>query len=110
MATVATGTKDVKQERDKKTLRIMIGIYCRRKEGNKELCARCRELLAYAEQRIEHCPLGNAKVSCRVCTIHCYSPEMGKRIRIVMRYSGPRMMLYAPITALRHLLRERKHR
>ena len=33
---------------------------------------------------------------------------MKERIRTVMRWSGPRMMLYHPIAAVRHILRELK--
>lgn len=81
----------------------MIRIYCRRKEGNAELCDDCRTLLDYAAKRLTHCPFGENKKSCRRCTIHCYSPSMRERIRIVMRFSGPRMILYAPFEVLRHI-------
>ncbi len=81
----------------------MIRLYCRRKEGNEELCDECRGLLNYAYNRLDRCPFGNDKKSCRHCRIHCYSPEMRMRIRNIMRYSGPRMILYAPLEILRHL-------
>ena len=34
-----------------------------------------------------------------------YRPEMKERIRMVMRWSGPRMIIYHPIVAIRHLMR-----
>lgn len=90
--------------REQQTVKQMIQLYCRHKEGNTELCPACKELLHYAETRLERCPFGEEKSTCRNCTIHCYKPELRKRMQAVMRYAGPRMMLYHPIAALRHLL------
>lgn len=81
----------------------MIRLYCIHKEGNNKLCPDCTELAEYAEQRLRHCPFGDTKGSCRKCTIHCYRPEMRVKIQKIMRYSGPRMILYHPIMAIRHL-------
>lgn len=94
----------MKIEYEIRVVRQMISLYCRKKEGNAELCERCRELTAYAEQRLRHCPHGDAKGSCRKCTIHCYRPEMRAAIREVMRYAGPRMLLHHPVMAIRHLI------
>lgn len=44
------------------------------------------------------------KTFCAHCKVHCYKPEMRERIRQVMRYSGPRMIIYDPKTALWHML------
>ena len=85
----------------------MIRLYCRKKEGNKELCPACIELLQYTKARLEHCKFGEGKTTCRKCPVHCYRPEMREQIRKVMRWSGPRMILYHPITAIKHLIRER---
>lgn len=85
----------------------MIRLYCRHKEGNRELCADCRRLLEYATARLDRCPHGEAKPTCRKCTVHCYRPEEREKIRAVMRYAGPRMMIYHPAAALRHLWREK---
>lgn len=78
-------------EREQRTAEQMIRIYCRYKEGNKELCPTCRQLLQYAHNRLKHCTFGEQKKTCRNCPIHCYKPEMKKRIQEVMRYAGPRM-------------------
>ena len=91
-------------DKETKIVGLMVRLYCRRKEGNRELCPECAELIDYAGARLHHCPFGERKSSCRKCTIHCYRPEMRKRIRRVMRYSGPRMLLYHPLEYLRHLL------
>lgn len=93
-------------DEEKRVLREMVSIYCRKKEGNASLCPDCRALISYAEHRLDLCPHGNAKPSCRHCRIHCYSPGMRARVRAVMRYSGPRMLLLHPLSViswLRHM-------
>lgn len=74
----------IKQE--KQTVERMVRLYCRKKEGNKQLCPRCEELLGYAHIRLSRCPFGENKSTCRQCSIHCYKPEMKERMREVMRY------------------------
>lgn len=93
-------------DEEKAVVGQMIRIYCRRYEGNITLCPECRELLDYACRRLENCPYGNGKPTCKKCPVHCYRPEMKERIRIIMRWSGPRMILYHPLAAIKHLLRE----
>ena len=93
-------------EQEKQTVERMVRLYCRKKEGNKQLCPRCEELLGYARIRLSRCPFGENKSTCRQCSIHCYKPEMKERMREVMRYAGPRMLLYHPVAALRHLWQE----
>lgn len=92
-----------KIEREKRTVELMIRIYCRRKEGNKELCKGCEELIEYAHHRLSRCVYAENKTSCNHCPKHCYKPEMRNRIREVMRFSGVRMLIYSPIEALRHI-------
>ena len=86
-------------EQEKQTVERMVRLYCRKKEGNKQLCPRCEELLGYARIRLSRCPFGENKSTCRQCSIHCYKPEMKERMREVMRYAGPRMLLYHPVAA-----------
>lgn len=77
--------------------------------GTKDaLCSECRELLEYAEVRLDRCPYGEEKPTCNKCPIHCYKPEPKEQMRLVMRYSGPRMLLKHPILAVRHLLHEKR--
>lgn len=94
-------------EEEKAVIRLMIHLYCRRKEKNAELCPNCKEVLEYAWKRLDHCRHGNRKPTCKKCPVHCYRPDMRERIRTIMRWSGPRMLLYHPLTAIRHFLRER---
>ena len=93
-------------ESEKKTVGMMVRLYCRRYEGNKELCQDCSQLLSYAGARLDRCKFGNEKPTCKKCPIHCYKPDMREKMRAVMRWAGPRMMLYHPIEAIKHLIRE----
>lgn len=89
---------------EKRVIIKMIRLYCRYKEGNRELCTSCRELTEYALARLDHCPFGEQKGACRTCPIHCYKPNMQKRMQQVMRYAGSRMILFHPLDAIRHLM------
>ena len=93
-------------EEEQQVVEQMIRLYCRKKEGNRELCPSCTELLQYAKARLEHCKFGEDKTTCKKCPVHCYRPEMRERIRKVMRWAGPRMIWYHPAAAIRHLIRE----
>lgn len=93
-------------KREKRIVEQMIRLYCRKLHGGNSLCENCSKLLAYASLRLNKCPHGDRKPTCKKCPIHCYRKAEQEQIRKIMRYSGPRMMLYHPIEALRHLLRE----
>ena len=92
-------------ERERATVESMIRLYCRRNHEGKEgrLCPECASLLAYASQRLTACPFGESKPVCVACSVHCYRADMRERIRAVMRWSGPRMLLRHPYLALMHL-------
>lgn len=84
-------------EGEKKVAGEMIGIYCRSKHNPLSgLCEECAALYAYAIQRLERCHYGEAKPTCGLCPIHCYRKDMRLRIKEVMRFSGPRMLLLYP--------------
>lgn len=93
-------------QQEKQTVEQMIRLFCRKKEGNERLCPSCKELLEYAETRLSRCPFGEEKSTCRLCTVHCYKPGMRERMKTVMKWAGPRMLLYHPVAAIRHLWQE----
>lgn len=93
-------------EEEKRVVEQMIRLYCRKNEGYAELCPSCQELLEYAHGRLDHCRYGAKKPTCKKCPIHCYRPEMKERIKMIMRWAGPRMIFYHPLSALKHLIRE----
>jgi hypothetical protein len=106
---VAASERRVRRELE--TVGAMIELYCRNKHGMEhDLCADCRSLREYAEQRVSRCPLIEDKPTCVNCRVHCYKPIMRERIKAVMRNSGPRMMWRHPILSIRHVLDGRRDR
>lgn len=105
-------SQKIKQKRQKEyeTVLLMIQIFCHKKHGTKAmknleaLCPECRQLADYVHTRIERCVFMETKSFCSFCKIHCYKPEMRERIKIVMRFSGPRMLFYHPLPAIKHLI------
>lgn len=93
-------------EEEKRAVEVIVRFYCRRQHAASGLCDDCQQLLAYAHRRLDRCRFGNQKSTCRLCRVHCYSPLMAERMREVMRWAGPRMMLHHPVIAIKHLLRE----
>lgn len=89
-------------DRERHTIRVMIEIFCQGRHSTEPLCTDCQGLLTYAMQRIEKCPYQGDKPTCAKCSIHCYRPAMRERVRQVMRYAGPRMMIYHPMLAALH--------
>lgn len=98
-----------KRERERKVVSLMITLYCRKKHHCRQgLCGECAELEAYAFARSGHCPFMETKTFCSNCRVHCYRSDMRNKIREVMRFSGPRMLLYHPVLALRHMAESRR--
>jgi len=94
-----------KMAKEKEIVHKMIAIYCRgSRHGKGQLCPECAGLAAYASKRLDHCRFGEDKTLCKHCPVHCYNKEMQARIRTVMHYSGPRIMLYHPVAAAEHLV------
>lgn len=92
-------------QRERTTIRAMIRIYCRDLHGSASgLCPACQELADYAMRRLDKCTFQAAKPTCVRCPIHCYGKDWRERVREVMRYAGPRMILRHPILALGHLI------
>ncbi len=99
-------TKKNRLAREARTIRLMIALYCRKNHSPSPggLCPDCQELTDYAMQRIQRCPFKADKPTCARCTVHCYKPAMRQQVRQVMRFAGPRMLLYHPYLAIAHLM------
>ena len=105
-----------KRRKEQYVVEEMIRLYCRKNHEGYErktgrMCPVCQELTEYARLRSEKCPFMENKTFCSNCRIHCYKPEMREKIRQVMRFSGPRMLLYHPVLAVWHVacsVREKK--
>jgi hypothetical protein len=65
-------------------------------------------VLPLARLRLEKCRYGADKPTCANCETHCYRPAMREQVRVVMRYSGPRMLKLHPVLAVAHLVDGRK--
>lgn len=90
-------------DRERLTIQKMIEIYClEHHHPMNNMCTECQGLFAYAMQRIDKCPYQISKPTCAKCPIHCYRPDMRKQVRQVMRFAGPRMIIYHPILAFLH--------
>ena len=50
------------------------------------------------------------KTFCANCKVHCYKPVMREKIRAVMRFSGPRMLLHHPVWAIRHVVESKSEK
>lgn len=100
-----------KREREKQMVSQMIALYCRRNHHTKgALCPDCAALNDYARQRSDRCPFMETKTFCSNCRVHCCKPEMREKIRAVMRFSGPRMILYHPVAAVRHVVETKREK
>ena len=98
-----------KREREKRMVSQMIALYCRKKHHTRgDLCPQCAALDAYAKMRADKCPFMETKTFCSNCRIHCYKPDMSAKIREVMRFAGPRMILHHPVAAIRHVVETKK--
>lgn len=101
-----------KRAKEKEVSALMIELYCRKQHGTARggLCPECAALREYVFQRVDHCPFMESKSFCSNCHVHCYRSDMRERIRAVMRFSGPRMLFYHPILAIRHVIASRREK
>lgn len=105
--------KDIqtKREKEKAMVSEMIALYCKKKHRKKNgLCPECEVLDTYARLRSDKCPFMETKTFCANCKVHCYKPEMREKIRVVMRFSGPRMLFYHPVVVVRHVLETKREK
>ncbi|HEY3383305.1 MAG TPA: nitrous oxide-stimulated promoter family protein [Vicinamibacterales bacterium] len=95
-------------EREKRTVAAMVGIYCTDLHGSPRggLCDDCAGLLDYSRQRLDRCPYGDGKPTCKVCPVHCYQAARRASMQTVMRYAGPKMFRRHPWLAVMHVWTE----
>ena len=93
--------------KEKEIVKFMIEFYCYKKHSHKknELCDECKQLLDYSHKRLTYCKFGDKKTSCSKCPIHCYKYDMKEKIKKVMKFSGPRLILYKPFEFIRHIFK-----
>ena len=94
-----------RMKRERITIKVMIKIFCNRNHKPKSnLCKDCQQLLDYALERLSNCPFQKDKPTCKNCVIHCFKEPEKSKLRRIMRYSGPRILLTNPILAIHHLI------
>ena len=96
-----------KRQREQYVVEEMIWLYCRKNHsGSKaQLCPVCQKLADYAKLRSQKCPfMENRRPSAQIVKYTVTSRRMREKIRQVMRFSGPRMLLYHPVLAVWHLI------
>ncbi|MFV0379603.1 MAG: nitrous oxide-stimulated promoter family protein [Anaerorhabdus sp.] len=91
------------KDNEKKIVSKMIKIYCSKKH-KKNLCKKCNELQEYAIKRVDNCPFSDTKKFCSTCKIHCYTSDKKQAIKEVMKFSGPRLIIYHPILVFLHFI------
>lgn len=98
-------------EYEKHIVGLMIELYCRKMHNTSKnnLCPECASLKSFCHLKLLKCPFGDNKGACSDCEIHCYknTPER-ENIRLIMRYSGPRMMFYYPKDSLIHIFKKKR--
>ena len=89
------------------TIIAMTSIYCGDHHSQAE-CQSCAEFIEHAKQKLDRCVYGDKKPACKKCPIHCYKPDKREQARIIMRYSGPKMLFKHPLLAIKHLIKATK--
>ena len=100
----------MKIQKEEEVVTLMINLYYKKNKDARGKTEERDDLLNYVRHRLSVCPFGDNKTFCSNCKIHCYKPEYREKIKKVMRYSGPRMLMYHPIIAIRHLVQTLKEK
>ena len=94
-----------KRLQEQEIVQEMVAIYCEKKHGIKGgFCPECQELLQYAKERTRKCPFIETKTFCSACHVHCYRTDMREKMKQVMKFSGPRMLVRKPKMAIYHMI------
>ncbi|MEE8341623.1 MAG: nitrous oxide-stimulated promoter family protein [Candidatus Neomarinimicrobiota bacterium] len=96
-------------EREKRTIGVMIKMYCDHNHNiNDSICDDCNDLIEFANEKIDRCIFQQDKPVCSECRVHCYRMDMRDKIKTVMRFAGPKMMIQHPIMGIRHMIDKRR--
>ena len=91
-------------EQEKQVVSTMIKLYCKKHHQRHSVCPECQALQDYALLRLSRCRHGENKNFCAHCPTQCYQKHHKEKMKEVMRFSGPRMLLHHPILAIKHVL------
>ena len=100
----------IRIEREMRMLDKMIQMFCQNNHNSSNLCDSCRELKEYAFKRLVSCPFAEDKPVCSNCKIHCYNKNQQERIKKVMRYTGPKMLMKYPKDTMLYFYNKLKYK
>ncbi|KMV30301.1 nitrous oxide-stimulated promoter family protein [Photobacterium swingsii] len=89
----------VRSQRELDTVKAMIRLYCKTLHRGAIMCPECEGLIAYVENRMTSCRLGNEKPTCQSCSASCYPPAKRLHLTHVLRWSLPRFFWRHPMKA-----------
>ena len=87
-------------------MRKMIEMYCRHHLEQETMPEQYERLAEYACDRLDRCRYGEEKPSCEDCPAHCHEPAQRELLQEVIHWAEPRMIIYSPTDAIRHLQQE----
>lgn len=94
---------------EKKTVNAMIEIYYKRYQDEAHQVEK-DDVVSYAMARLNYCRFGEEKPTCKVCPVHCYKKSYKDKMQQIMRYSGPRMLVYHPVMSMEHFMKEWRYK
>lgn len=106
MITTQTMNKAVRRkEGERQFALLMIQLFCEKKHGScGSVCENCRILGEYACSKLEQCAYIDAKTFCNSSAADEGEKAMQDQMQSVMSYSGKRIALRHPLSAMRHAL------
>lgn len=93
---------DKKRQKEMESMRLILDIY---EKGHPEEREEIEAIRKYSMERIQKCPKMATKTYCSNCEIHCYRAEFREKVRKIMRYAGPRLLLKKPSFVIDHALK-----
>ncbi|MGY3765492.1 nitrous oxide-stimulated promoter family protein [Vagococcus vulneris] len=90
---------------ERQTVQAMIAIYFKQFSDEEHQKER-EEIERYAMKRLDFCQFGDDKPTCKTCPVHCYSKKYREKMKVIMIYSGPRMLIYHPLMSIKHFIKE----
>ncbi|MGO3732398.1 MAG: nitrous oxide-stimulated promoter family protein [Vagococcus sp.] len=90
---------------ERQTVSAMIALYYKQFSDDSHKIEE-QDIHDYAMQRLSYCQFGEKKPTCNVCPVHCYKKTYQEQMKKIMRYSGPRMLVYHPVMTWKHMTKE----
>lgn len=104
--------EDARVQRDLRTLQAIGSIYCAAHHAgalkdDAGMCEECAAVIKYTHERASACPY-NHEGNCQDCKLKCNRGEQQQRIKAIMKYAAPRMLVKHPIMTMEYLAKKRK--